>query len=348
MLKLLREYEVAQEFRRRKRTAEQVVIAVPFWGKGAIKSLGLGNNQNVRIICNLGSSACNPDVIADLKKLPSVEVRTHSRLHAKIYATKQFSIVGSSNASTNGLTIEGQALKGWIEANILSDDPALVNTTTALFEKIWCDQETKRITAEALRKAQDAWKSRPKQNATLTARTLLAACRENPKLFSSVFVYAYDAPLDPDAEGSLKQVRESRTSVAGKPGAVHGLGASDFKSGSKAIWGYQSVKPIEPGSWLVDLNCINGDNPTVSGCAQVPSPSIQIPVKDGNPLTLAVRQPVRLNGRARQLRLSSEEKSALVVQAKEILKCSPRGPMPLIEAVGIIDNAKPKTAHRRR
>src|SRR4051812_817985 len=98
-LKLLREDQLGSSFCALSKQASEVVIAVPFWGEGAIKSLGLGTGQKVHVICNLSSNACNPNVIADLKKLKGVKVFTHPRLHAKIYATKDFCIIGSSNAS---------------------------------------------------------------------------------------------------------------------------------------------------------------------------------------------------------------------------------------------------------
>ncbi|MFZ3324438.1 MAG: phospholipase D family protein [Methylocella sp.] len=327
MLKLLREHEVAPQFCRLRKFASEAVIAVPFWGKGAIRSLGLGGSQKARVICNLGAAACNPYVIADLKKLKGVSVRTHSRLHAKIYATKRFSIVGSSNASTNGLMVEGKALNGWIEANVLSDDPDLVLATMGLFDEIWRSEDTMRVTDAALLEAQTAWNNRPKQHATPTARTLLAACRENPDLFNSVFVAAYDEPLGPKGKRLLADVHRN---------VAPGLDASHFKN----AWGYQFDETFKPGSWLVDLDCKNLDMPKVWGSSQVPVPSLRLKVKGEIDLTLTVRQPIKLNGDARQFRLSSEEKNALVAHARRILDHADGRLVPLIDAVRIIDKVR--------
>jgi hypothetical protein len=75
MLEMLREHQIGPRFRalmigaQKAKGAPIALIAVPFWGKGAIKILGLGRRENVRIICNLNSTACNPHVIENLKKL---------------------------------------------------------------------------------------------------------------------------------------------------------------------------------------------------------------------------------------------------------------------------------------
>jgi PLD-like domain len=82
------------------------MVAVPFWGRGGVQSLGLQRGSNVRIICNLDHPGCNPNVFEELCVL-EIEVKTHRRLHAKICVTPTIAIVGSSNVSTNGLTVEG-------------------------------------------------------------------------------------------------------------------------------------------------------------------------------------------------------------------------------------------------
>lgn len=121
MPRLLHAYQVATSFIKARKTDPKAVVAVPFWGIGAVATLGLTTDDPIRILCNLGHPGCNPDVIEDIHNL-DIEIRTHPRLHAKIYATERVAIVGSSNVSTNGLTVEGKESRGWIEANVYSDD----------------------------------------------------------------------------------------------------------------------------------------------------------------------------------------------------------------------------------
>ena len=209
MLELLREHQIGPRFRalmigaQKAKGAPIALIAVPFWGKGAIKILGLGGGKNVWIICNLNSTARNPHVIENLKKLEGVKIRSHARLHAKIYAGPKFVIVGSSNASTNGLTEEGDAALGWIEANIATDNPQVVQLVRKLFDKLWNSRESTPVNASALNRAKIAYKNRPWNNRPANATTLLAACRENPTLFQSFFVGTYNQDLGPNGSKSL-------------------------------------------------------------------------------------------------------------------------------------------------
>ena|SRR5262249_21931214 len=64
---------------------------------------------------------------------PHIPVRSDPRLHGKLYWTPAGIVMGSSNASTNGLATE-DGLSGWAEANIFSDDPELIATTFAWFK----------------------------------------------------------------------------------------------------------------------------------------------------------------------------------------------------------------------
>jgi hypothetical protein len=327
-LKFLREYEVGSHFKTLKKTAPEALIAVPFWGFGALKLLGFGKAQKTRVICNLGSTACNPYTIADLKKLKGVRVRSHPRLHAKIYATNNFCIIGSSNASTNGLGLEGQPLKGWIEANVLSDDPKLVGSALALFEKLWESDDSFPVSAKALRIAKLAWNNRPPPSPDAAkSTTLLAACRENPKLLDSVFVAAYTEKLGDEASSKLKNVQE-------QAGAPIGPNASDFRK----AWGYQ-FKDIIPESWLIDLDCRNPTKAKIRGCAR--ATGLRFKLKGEWDLAIALRGTVISPVDGRQLRLSAAEKKSLEENARRILKLKPSRddkPVPLRYVIRIIDH----------
>jgi hypothetical protein len=126
MLKFLSETEIGPEFL--KLMGKDKRFAVAFWGNGALTSLGLDGRGAIgaKIICNLESGATNPDVVKQLIQSGAV-VRSNPKLHAKVYASSSTIILGSSNASANGLVVEGKnELTGWIEANIMTDDPTLV------------------------------------------------------------------------------------------------------------------------------------------------------------------------------------------------------------------------------
>lgn len=81
-------------------------LAVAFWGRGAAERLGLlGRSAGQKIICNLRMGGTNPDEIERLMT-EGVEVRQADDLHAKVYLFDQAVVIGSSNASSNGLSFQ--------------------------------------------------------------------------------------------------------------------------------------------------------------------------------------------------------------------------------------------------
>jgi hypothetical protein len=226
MIQLLREHEVAAQFRQARKRAKLSIVAVAFWGKGAAKKLGLTSDTRVRTICNLNHPGCNPEAIEELREL-GIKVRSNPRLHAKIYATEHVAVVGSSNVSTNGLTVEGPDATSWIEANVLADDPMFLKEVHALFEEIWDHPMTMPVRKSDIEAAKEARRNWPKPAVIFRKKTLLAACREHPSEFESVYVYAYDEDLGKHGQEMLDKVH------TGAQQPRPGLSASDFRK----AWG---------------------------------------------------------------------------------------------------------------
>jgi hypothetical protein len=88
-------------------------IAVAFWGAGATEELGFDRESgDVTVICNLMSGGTNPKEIRRLRK-HDVVVRQCDTLHGKVYLfDDETVIIGSSNASANGLAFQGKELVG--------------------------------------------------------------------------------------------------------------------------------------------------------------------------------------------------------------------------------------------
>jgi HKD family nuclease len=118
--------------------ASVIKCAVAFWGDRAPFILGLrGLNKPIQIICNFESGATNPQVVRELLDIPGLQLRSHHKLHAKVYWTAQGAIVGSSNASANGLGFEGRELEGWLEANALVTDTETLVGIKSWFDDLW-------------------------------------------------------------------------------------------------------------------------------------------------------------------------------------------------------------------
>ena len=139
----------------------EVMAAVAYWGRGAAERTGLTDNDrpaDVRVICDLLSGACNPAEIEELVGR-GVSVRTLDRLHAKVWIAGDDVIVGSANASHNGLPGDDEeAANASIEAAVLSRDRRLARKLAAWFEKQWC--ASSKIEQRHLDQARDMWNRR--------------------------------------------------------------------------------------------------------------------------------------------------------------------------------------------
>ena len=159
-MRLLDEKQALAEISTMLAAASEAKLAVAFWGKDAHKKLGLDRvDLDLTIICNLDSGACNPDEISKIiEALPKDRVLSDPRLHAKVYWTPDRAVVGSSNASTNGLAVEGAELGSWAEANVLIDDKPTLEEISRWFGRRLRDAYP--IEGAHLEIARNLWKKR--------------------------------------------------------------------------------------------------------------------------------------------------------------------------------------------
>ena len=153
--------DIQAEVRQLASRSGAVMAAVAYWGKGAAERTGLAENdrpESVRVICDLLSGACNPAEIETLVQL-GVTVRTLDRLHAKVWIASGQVIVGSANASHNGLPEDDEeAANASIEAAVLSRAPSLTRQLAVWFEDQWCASSA--IEDWHLHQARDMWSRR--------------------------------------------------------------------------------------------------------------------------------------------------------------------------------------------
>ena len=162
--------------------AASLKMAVAFWGKGAPDLLGLDAfDGRARIVCDAYSGACNPDVLALL--IDRHDVRTLTGMHAKVYWTPERAIVGSANASVNGLRSEAGALR--YEAATVTSDPATLSEIEAWFDGIFgkADPLNEGSVAEIRRRWEEAQARRP--SIAVSSASLLRALAEEPEDFAN-------------------------------------------------------------------------------------------------------------------------------------------------------------------
>lgn len=190
-----------------------VRMAVAFWGTGAKKQLNLSGNLNAKLICNLTTGGTNPHEIESMIE-SSLDVKMHNKLHAKIgLIGDDFSFVGSSNMSANGLGFEGGELDGWEEANVVFEG---TNTDiSSRFDELW--KQSKKIKKEHLKKAKEAWNQRramtieqqPEEDAGI--KSLWDTITNRPEDLNATPLHiAYYYELD---DAGIKEIEEAQEEV---------------------------------------------------------------------------------------------------------------------------------------
>jgi hypothetical protein len=135
-------------------TENKVRCAVAFWGAGAEALFEDMAVQKPQIICNLATGGTNPEVIQKLQE-NGATVRHHDRLHAKVYIGQQRAVIGSANASVNGLGLEAAEQAHWNEAAVEVDNPS---EQTAWFKRLW--KESLPVEAGDLERARELFRRR--------------------------------------------------------------------------------------------------------------------------------------------------------------------------------------------
>lgn len=195
--------DIASSISEALRGAEQMDLAVAFWGLGAIDRLGLSAQKPTRIICDALSGGCNPTELESLLRLSQeskqqFEVKHLSRIHSKVYRTPTVAFVSSANASANGLS-EGN--EGTIEAAIRTESSEVISQIDSWFEAKWDEAET--IDEPLLQRARDAYKrAAPRPDEKTVLETLLS----DPSWFRNrVRLIAIEGDASPRADAAYEE-----------------------------------------------------------------------------------------------------------------------------------------------
>ena len=111
-------------------------------------------------------------------------------------------IVGSSNASTNGLRFEGKQAEGNIEANLFTDDASVVSKAISWFDAEWSDaRKVDKVVAE---EARPFWDHTQANRNPIIRGTLLKAMKEHPKDFADADLWVVLYPDGPPSKQARK------------------------------------------------------------------------------------------------------------------------------------------------
>ena len=310
-MRFLSSAEIQEQVRQLTSRSGDVRAAVAYWGKGATERTGLAENgrpEAVRVICDLLSGACNPAEVESLVWL-GVTVRTLDRLHAKVWIASGQVIVGSANASHNGLPGDDEeAANASIEAAVLSCDPDLIRQVAAWFEDQWCASSA--IEDRHLKQARDMWNRRRRTGGRGFTAPLTDKIRRPDSLdrFHSLRLIAYLAD-DPSPEAD-KYIERN-----------HGLHFSDEEWREFGHEGPCYEQPLDapewrhrPGTEYMDFSCTaEGGKFTFKGFWRVRDcPTVELK-KEKVRLTLLTKLP-HFNGCA----LTKQEEKDIARRIREI------------------------------
>ena len=162
-MRFLTDGNIFQAVRRLVNGDKELLAAVAFWGRGAGNQTGISERAApTRILCDLLSGACNPAEIKHLLE-NGAEVKYRPHLHAKVWVSGNEVVVGSANASTNGLGFETSASN--IEAAVYLRDKKMAGNVRKWFECEWDLAED--IDEVLLRTAEAMWNQRQRAGSAI-------------------------------------------------------------------------------------------------------------------------------------------------------------------------------------
>ena len=255
MLSFFDDQALASGVAERLRSARKVDLAVAYWGKGAISRLALDKvSAPIRIICDPWKGCCNPEELRELSLLKNVSLHSLRGLHAKVYWTPKWALVGSANASTNGLGDSEIEHTGTIEAALCTDDMRVLSETAIWFTHLWNNSEE----IKDFEQIEKLWRAR-RAFAIGERSTLLSKLDSNSGWFKDRPVRLL---LYPQVTKVPKQV-ESRfqRDVSYSPY----LKAKYNQSGVRPYYWDETDWKIEQGEWIIDYEIQSSGKVTFEG-----------------------------------------------------------------------------------
>lgn len=245
---------------------ERARLAVAYWGAGAVKRLKLKEaaqrSADIQIVCDLLSGGCNPAEVEQLRKaLGPEKIRTRDGLHAKAWITDVGCVLGSSNASANGLGQEADETKGLVEANLAYPKPSpedVANWERWFEEQAWTGSKV--IDDAMIEEARLRWSRRRAERdrpGSLTDRrnALVPRLLSEPDYFKdkqfTVVIYVSGDP-GPESNAALAAAQDELHDTTG---TIIGCYADrEFEPGTVVLdihWDLENGKAKEPSLWQI-------------------------------------------------------------------------------------------------
>jgi PLD-like domain len=250
-------------------------VAVAYWGRGAIRELHLDrviDPHRVQIMCDLFSGSCNPSVMAELIDL-GFEAKTIDGLHAKVYCSAKAVIVGSSNASRNGLKYDENLTSGSIEANVLIRDPKIIRDVSAWFDEYWDSKLATLVNPDLIKEAEPLF-VRNRMATRQATSGLVDKLRSTPKLIGKIKAKVIFYIAEPPSRFAKKTYDLEAAASYSEADRRANAGDYPFYEDESDSW------IVKPKTIFLDFTVSrSGSRPSFGGIWQVRSRNFSIPVQ---------------------------------------------------------------------
>ena len=256
--------DVIKSIRGGLRVSSRARFAVAYWGSGAIERLGLRDldAKAITVVCDARSGGCDPNELQKLSSLLGDNLRTLDRLHAKIWVFDNSAIVGSSNASSNGLGLEGRDAESLIEANLLTEDPNVVSDLTEWFDANVMAR-SRPVDSGIISQARRARRQRPPA-ARYEASLIEEARARSAAIHDRIYVWVHPHEGQ-DLDKEVARIANLR--------------------GIRNLEYWQDVGEEElahpPGTYVIDFDCSGGGAPKYTGVYQILHEGHVVEFRDG-------------------------------------------------------------------
>jgi hypothetical protein len=188
--------------------------AIAFWGAGAadcIRSAG-GNVADTRIICDLSMGGCWPGALEELGAPDNEKLRRRDRLHAKVYISDAGMVVGSPNASANGIGF-GESDPIWLEAGTFHEPKSQAwHQACTWFDSLFRSATV--VDRSALAEARRNWQPTPGGHALpIREGSLLDLVREYPNRFGTLGFVFVNASATKEVKEAARRALKKQPSV---------------------------------------------------------------------------------------------------------------------------------------
>jgi hypothetical protein len=207
-MKFLYSNELTKEMQKLAAKNVPMKVAIAYWGKGALDLLGLNPEKaNLEVICCLKGGKSDPDVIRQFGD----KARQMDNLHAKVIWTPDEAIVGSANASSNGLPNEERLAPGLEEAGVLLNSRQEIDAIREWFDKLYNNLDKVRsITDTDLRNAR---KERARGAYGVPVELVTMSRDQIKHLKLAIFLWAYEA--SDEEQRQVEKLNEQRFNMEG-------------------------------------------------------------------------------------------------------------------------------------